>query len=85
LKVFVINLLDWSDGGPEPGAEAGEIDDTIDVEPLLPSIGLTWNQFWFFVNETQAVQQLDDLAFAIGDLPGLLDMVCNLLNLSIRS
>ncbi|HNO75408.1 MAG TPA: hypothetical protein PKG49_07310 [Nitrosomonas mobilis] len=40
------------------GAEVVAIGDTIDVEPLPPGIGLTWNQLWLFADEIQAVQQL---------------------------
>ena len=60
------------------GAKVVAIDDTIDVGPLPPGIGLARNQLWLFVDETQAMQQLGDPALAIGDLPGLLDIVCNL-------
>ena len=49
-------------------------------EGALPlGIGFTGNQLGLFVDETQAVQQLSDPAFAIGDLPSLLDIVCDLL------
>jgi len=45
---------------------------------LPPDIGLARNQRWFFLDESQAMQQLGDPALAISDLPGLLDIVCNL-------
>ena len=45
---------------------------------LLLGISFTGDEFWLFVDKPKAVQHLGDAAFAIADLPSLLDVVSHL-------